>query len=78
MPSRLTSIKLLKWVLCADTIFFVAWALAKNLRGFDFRSLHPNVGFVLAAAICIVGVTFSQIAAYRLNCYPLTAPNPLA
>lgn len=66
MRTDLIPVKPIKWALCALTVFFVAWALAKNLRGFDWRLLHPNYIFILAAALCIVGVTLSQIAAYRL------------
>lgn len=66
MRTDLIPVKPIKWALCALTVFCVAWALAKNLRGFEWRSLHPNYVFILAAGFSIVCVTFSQIAAYRL------------
>jgi hypothetical protein len=56
----------IKFVLCIATVVFVAIALWKNLRGFDWRNFHPNLGFALAAAMSIIGVTLTQIAAYRL------------
>src|SRR4029077_6153479 len=54
------------WMLCAATIIFVGIALAKNLRGVDWKSFHPNLPLVLAAAAFIALVTMTQIIAYRL------------
>lgn len=63
----------LKWVLCLAIVAFVARALSKNLRGFDWHNFHPHAGFLLAAALCIALVTVTQIIAYRLL---LTAYGP--
>ena len=56
----------IKWTVCLVTISFVGYALWKNLRNFDWRNFHPNLFFVLAAGLSIVGVTITQIIAYRL------------
>ncbi len=56
----------IKWVLFVATIVFVAIALARNLRGFDWHHFHPQPGPVLATAACVALVTITQIIAYRL------------
>ncbi len=56
----------IKWTVCIVTIVCVGIALGKSLKGFDWRDFHPNLGFVLAAAVSIGLVTITQIIAYRL------------
>ena len=56
----------IKWTVCIATVICVSYALWKNLRDFDWRNFHPNLFFILAAVLSIVGVTITQIIAYRL------------
>jgi hypothetical protein len=64
--SRVNLLWLIKWIVCLLVVICVGYALWKNLRDFDWKNFHPNLGFLLAAALSIVGVTITQIIAYRL------------
>ena len=66
LSSRKQLLTAIKFTLCIATVIFVAIALSRNLRGFDWRNFHPNLACAILAAISIVGVTLTQIAAYRL------------
>ncbi len=56
----------IKYTVYLVTVICVSYALWKYLRDFDWQNFHPNLFFVLAAALSIVGVTITQIIAYRL------------
>jgi hypothetical protein len=56
----------IKYAVCIAAIVFVVIALKKNLKDFDWKSFHPHIGILFAAAASIGAVTVTQIIAYRL------------
>ena len=65
-PRARALITAIKWLVCAIVIAYVAFALASHIQRIDWRAVHFDLPYALAAGACVVLVTISQIVAYRL------------
>jgi hypothetical protein len=57
---------MVKWIAFVIVLACVGVALAKHIRAIDWSHVHFHAGYAILSGLCIVGVTLTQIVAYRL------------